>query len=431
MPNPSRRVFLGAAPAGVAWAQGAASRPGPNDRVNLAVVGIRGRGKDHIRNFAKIPHARVDTLCDVDERLWPEAAELAEQATGQRPRFQGDLRRVLDDKSIDAVSLALPNHWHALACVWACQAGKDVYLEKPGSHNLWEGRKTVEAANKYNRIVQIGTQYRSRPGIRAAMDFLHAGKLGKLYMVRAVVFRPRERLERRAEAPAPNGVAYDLWLGPAPWRPFNPGRFHYNWHWFWDTGNGETGNNGPHAMDLARWALHKYEHPARIQSMGGLDGWDSFQETPNSQISVLEYAGGERVQLEVRNLYTNAEDGVGEGLFFYGSEGWMRTNYGSWATFFGRKHEPGPAGAPEPRPLPEPHFENFLHAVRTRNRDLLHARIEEGHLTSAMCHLANIAYRTRRTLVFQSDREEFPGDAEANSYLRRRYRYPYVMPDPV
>ncbi len=410
----------------------------PNDTINVAVMGIRSRGAEHAGSFARLPNVNVAALCDIDERLLSQAAAKVEKISGRKPKTEVDIRRALDNRDIDVVSIAAPNHWHALATIWACQAGKDVYVEKPASYNIAEGRMMVEAAHKYNRIVQVGTQNRSRPLVRAAMDFLHAGKLGKIHMIKCVIFRPRDSIGRKPDGPVPPGVHYDLFRGPAPMRPFNENRLHYNWHWFWDTGNGETGNNGPHYTDMARWALLKYEHPVRVQSIGGMDVFDSDQETPNNQLSILEYRDGTRVQVEVRGLYTNAEDNMTMGLLIFGSEGWMRLASDDWATFYGRKNQPGEKMTQKDAATridtldtrgggDSPHFANFIDAVRTRKTEILTAPILEGHLSAAMCHLCNIAYRTRRTLVFDSDKENFPGDEEANRYLTRQYRRPFSV----
>ncbi len=412
----------------------------PNDTINVAVMGIRSRGSDHAAALAKLPNVHVAVLCDIDERLFPKTVDMVEKISGKRPKTEIDIRRVLDNREIDAVTIAAPNHWHALATIWACQAGKHVYVEKPVSYNISEGRKMVEASRKYDRIVQVGTQNRSNPTVRAAMEFLHAGKLGKIYMIKCVVFRPRESLGRKANSPVPPGVHYDLWVGPSPWKPFNENRFHYNWHWFWATGNGETGNNGPHYTDVARWALQKYEHPRRIQSMGGNDVFDQDQETPNTQMTLMEYADGTRVQLEVRGLYSNAENGMTMGLLIFGSEGWMHLDGDGWKTYFGRKNEPGVQRSEKEDKVEKQdnrytedgaHFFNFIEAVRANKREAQTADILEGHLSATMCHLGNIAYRTGRQIVFDPANENFPGDAEANGYLSREYRYPFVVPEKV
>ena len=410
----------------------------PNETIQVAVMGIRSRGTAHAQTLAKLPNVNVAAICDIDERELPKIVADVEKISGKKPRTETDIRKVLDNKEIDAISIAAPNHWHALATIWACQAGKHVYVEKPVSYNIFEGRKMVEASRKYDRIVQTGTQNRTNPLVRSAMEFLHAGKLGKIYMVKCVVFRPRESLGHKPNSAVPPGVNYDLWVGPAQWRPYNENRFHYNWHWFWDTGNGETGNNGPHYTDVARWALQKYEHPKRIQSMGGYDIFDCDQETPNTQMSMMEYADGSRVQMEVRGLYTNAEDGIRMGLLFYGSEGWMHLGGSEWKTYYGRKNEPGEKRSdkddhPTDIKLTEDgaHFWNFIEAVRANKRELQTADILEGHLSAAMCHLSNIAYRTGRQVVFDSANECFHGDSEASSLLRREYRLPFVVPEKV
>ena len=448
----NRRKFVRSA--GTAAAAVAASAPfvrtgkaagrSPNETINVAVIGIRGRGWQHAQNFAKIPNVVVRTLCEPDENLFEERAADVEGLSGVKPKFEKDIRKVCEDKDIDVISIANQNHWHSLAAIWGCQAGKDVYLEKPISHNIWEGRKVVEAARKYDRIVQTGTQRRSEPYVKSAIDYIHSGELGRVYMVRLLVFRPRESIGRGKIEPVPPGIDYDLWLGPAPYRPFIPNRFHYNWHWFWDTGNGETGNNGPHRSDIARWALQKYEHPRKIQSLGGIYGWtDSDQETPNTQVSTMEYSDGTLVQLEVRNLYTNGEAGIGVGMLFYGTKGWMRVGGGKWETFFGREDEPGPTmtGKEAEEAMrdtlnirgmdDEPHFFNFIDAVRAHDRRILTADVLEGHLSTSMCHLCNIAYRTGRTLIFDSESETFVGDEEANHLVSRDYRYPFVVPEEV
>ena len=418
------------------------ARSSPNDTVNIAVMGIRSRGGALAEGFAKLPKVNVATICDIDENLLPKAVAEVEKACGKTAKTETDIRRVLDNKEIDAVVIAAPNHWHALATIWACQAGKDVYVEKPISWSISEGRRMVETARKHDRIVQVGTQNRSRPLIQSAVDYLQAGKLGKIYMIRCLLFRPRESIGHKPNGAIPNGVHYDLWTGPAAMRPFNENRFHYNWHWFWETGNGETGNNGPHYTDIARWILKKYEHPVRAQSMGAVDVHDTDQETPTTQISTLEYGDKTRVQIEVRNWYTNSEDGLRMGLLVFGSEGWMRLGSDDWATFFGRKDEPGPKMSEKEANArgdtlntrgggEEGHLANFIDCVRSRKRQDLRAELLEGHYSTAMCHLSNIAYRTGRQVIFDSTSETFTGDAEANSYLTRNYRPPFLVPAKV
>jgi predicted dehydrogenase len=414
---------------------------GANDRINIAVIGIHGRGREHYREWARNPGVRVKTICDPDENLFKACSDELEKLQGSRPKTEFDLRRVFDDKDIDAVSIATPDHWHALTAIWACQAGKHVYAEKPISHNIWEGRKVVEAARKYNRIVATGMQNRSINGVREAMKFLHEGKLGDIYMARALCFKPRDSIGKQPDAPVPPGVHYDLWLGPAPARPFNPNRFHYNWHWFWDYGCSDMGNQGPHQMDIARWGLNKAVHPKKIKCVGGYFAFDSDQESPNTQIATFEYDDGKIVQFEVRGVYTNSEEGILIGNLFYGALGWMQLNGNEWKTFFGRKNQPGPSytnadeKAADPSVLTgsgsSPHFRNFIDTLRSGNRMNLPADIEEGHMSTSMCHLGNISNRLGRELTFDSHAERFIGDDIADSYLTRNYRNPYVVPEKV
>ncbi|MCE5249654.1 Gfo/Idh/MocA family oxidoreductase [bacterium] len=419
---------------------------GANDRIVMAVIGIRSRGNQHYREWTNIPNVEVKTLCDIDENLFGERVKEVEKLQGKKPLTEYDLRKVLDDKEIDAVSIATTDHWHALATIWACQAGKHVYVEKPTSHNIWEGRKMVEAARKYNRIVAAGTQNRSIRNVRKAMEFLHQGGIGKVYMAKGLCFKPRDSIGRKQECPVPPGVHYDLWLGPAPWRPFNPNRFHYNWHWFWDYGCTDLGNQGPHQMDIARWGLNKSVYPRKIKCVGGYFAFDSDQETPNTQLSTLEYEDGTILQFEVRGLYTNGEADVRIGNLFYGSEGWMYLNGSTWKTYFGRENTPGPSSddiaeqskaeeSADPMNLAgaggEGHFANFIYALRTNNWMNLTGDIQDGHLSTALCHLSNISNRLGRELTFDSQAERFVGDDIADSYLTRNYRYPYVVPEKV
>ncbi len=358
---------------------------------------------------------------------------------GSAPGTEWDLRRALDDKDIDAVVIAAPDHWHALATIWACQAGKHVYVEKPCCHNIWEGRKMVEAARRHNCIVEVGFQNRSIANVRAAMKFLHSGGLGDVYMAKGLCFKPRDSIGHKSNEPTPEGVHYDRWLGPAPSRPFNRNHFHYEWHWNWTYGCGDIGNQGPHQFDIARWGLNQTEHPVRISSSGGYFKWDSDQETPNTQTAALEYADGKIMQFEVRGLYTNDENGIRIGNLFYGTEGWMHLNGGNWKTYFGRKNETGPSSEnaeeyADPMNLAGAggggHISNFLYAVRSGDHNDLTSDIESGFTSTALPHLANIAYRTGAMLTFDGEKERFVGHqaSEANKLLTRDYRKPYVVP---
>jgi predicted dehydrogenase len=420
----------------------------PNNTVQVAVIGVRSRGKDHYRALLKIPNVRIATLCDIDERLFPEAVAEVEELAGYRPATETEYRRVLDDKNIDAVSIATPNHWHALQTIWACQAGKDVYVEKPVSHTLLEGRKMVDAARKYNRVVQTGTQARSSIDMGQAMKFMNEGGLGEIYMAKGLCLKPRGNIGHVENSAVPEGVNWDAFLGPAPFRPFNENRFHYKWHWFWDTGNGDLGNQGIHQADFGRWALNKVTHPTRIQAMGNYFVWDSDQETPNIQTIDFEYDDGNILQFEVRGLGTNAEGGIRIGNLVFGSKGWIKLDsedVGGGQAYFSEIHiqpsgfssyneEEGPVFTNEDPATGDSvvnHFTNFIDCVRSGRWQDLNADILEGHLSSSLCHLGNIACRLKRSLAFNPETETFVNDNEANSYLTKIYRSPCVLPEKV
>ena len=433
----NRRRFLGAG----------LSVLGAADRVRVAVVGVRSRGWRHVECFHELAKDNVEVaaLCDVDESVLRQRAAGYQALSGRKAKTVVDVRKILDDPNIDAVAFATPNHWHALGTIWACQAGKDVFLEKPASHNIVEGRKLVEAARHYRRIVQHGTQARSNPVMREGVQRLREGVIGDVYMARGIVSKWRESVGRLVEEPAPAGVHYDLWVGPAPMKPFARLRFHYLWHFLWDYGNGEIGNQGAHQLDIMRWGLGLDTHPSLIQSSGDCFVHRDDQQTPNVQLAAFQYAGRKLLlQFEVRPWFTNHEAGIGEiypsrgagdvvGVIFHGVEGYMvMPGYTSYHTFLGRGRKPGPKAEWPGDPAANlDHFRNFIRAVRSRKAGDLTADIEEGHLSSALSHLANIAYRTRRTLKFDPGTETFPADEEANRLLTRAYRPPYGMPEKV
>ncbi len=414
----------------------------PNERINIAVVGIsgqrknvrgmiNGRGIVHVNTYAKIPNVAVTTLCDVDERLFPGMVTVVENQFGIKPQVRTDFRDLLDDKDIDVISIATPDHWHALMTVWACQAGKDVYVEKPVSHNVSEGRKMVDAARKYNRIVQSGICYRSSKAVKEGIRFVHEGKLGKVYMAKGITYRYRVPIEHVPDSPIPEGVHWDLFLGPAPYRPFNENRYIYQWHWYWDTGTTEFGNNGIYRMDTVRWALNKNTHPVKIHCAGGKYMRDDDQEVPNILVAIYEYADGTIVQNEVRSLCTNPEGLPDSGdCFLYSDQGWMTFNGSGYKTYFGTKNEPGPAKSDRDFPAEEltNGWENFINCVRSRKREELDNDILEGHLSASLGHLGVISHLTERKLTFDPLKEKFVGDPDADKLLTRDYRKPFVMP---
>ncbi|WP_435011090.1 Gfo/Idh/MocA family protein [Tundrisphaera lichenicola] len=400
-----------------------AKKVGPNDQLRVAIIGVRGRGMEHVAGYLKLKDARITTICDADRNVIGPATKAIETFQGSAPKYVQDLRKVFDDPEVDVVSIATPNHWHSLATIWACQAGKDVYVEKPVSHNIFEGRKMVEAARKYNKVVQTGTQCRSHQGIQDAIEFLQSGKLGKLYMAKGLCYKPRGSIGHKPVGPVPEGLDYDLWTGPAELTPFNPNKLHYNWHWVWNTGNGDLGNQGIHQMDLARWGLGKREFPKTVMSSGGRYGYEDDGETPNTLTTAFEFDDA-LLQFEVRGLATNDEMGVRIGDLFYGSEGVLAiTSYTDWQTFMGPKYQKGPGGKGG-----GDHFNNFLQAVRTRDVRSLNADIEEGHLSSAYCHLGNIAYKLGRKLHINPSTESFVDDAQADALLTRNYRKGFEVP---
>jgi predicted dehydrogenase len=435
---------------------------GANDRVRVGIVGLRGRGESHIRGFGSLPNAEIAALCDIDDNVMSE--RLAQvRKMGFKPDTYFDVRKLLDDKSIDAISIATPHQWHALIAIWAMQAGKDVYIEKPCSHNLWEGKQLVRATAKYKRIVQHGTQSRSLPSMIDAVGKLqNDGVIGDIYLSRGLCFKWRDTIGHTPVSPVPAGVHYELWTGPAPLSPFTKNHFHYNWHWFWAYGNGDLGNQGIHQLDIARWGLGPgLGFPTKISAVGGKVMFDDDQQTPNVLNCSFEFERANHkpvlLEFEVRHWMTNheaeigvarkastasgerAEGGIGPkegsynsvGNIFYGSKGYMAIdNASGYKTFLGQSQEPGPSA-----PLgKEDHFANFINCVISRKKEDLRAPIEEGHLSAGLAHLANVSYRLGRTLHFDPVSQMVKGDEEANHLLRdgdRGYRTPYVVPENV
>jgi predicted dehydrogenase len=482
----SRRQFLGrtvaAAGVGAGFAIGGTRSSGrvigANDTVRVAVAGLNGRGKSHVDEFSKMPGVAVVALVDPDTRTYDGRIRQVESNGGRAPSTVQDIRRVLEDKDIDAVSIATPNHWHALMTLWALQAGKDVYVEKPCSHNVHEGRIAVEAARRYGRIVQHGTQSRSSREWALAAEAVRSGKLGKLLISRALCYKPRGSIGVKPMAPPPREVDFNLWLGPAPEQPFHANLVHYNWHWFWDFGNGDIGNQGVHQMDIARWLIPGPDgkgvtYPKTVLSAGGRFGEKDQGQTANTQVSLMDF-GGTLLLFEVRGLKTGDYLGEKVGNIAHLEEGTIIG--GKFAREGSKTFEPleklGITTEPKRGPG-KGHFGNFIAAVRSRKPEDLNADILEGHYSSALCHLANISYRLGtdvpfdapasafgedgevhetlaraaehlrendvsldgttyrlgRKLTVDAGTESFVGDAEANRLLTRPYRAPFVVPD--
>jgi predicted dehydrogenase len=452
---------------------------GANDDIRLAIVGLKKKGKEHLEIFPKVPGIRIVALCDADTQFL-DAEEKKFKDRGEKVARYVDYRKLLDDKDIDAVVVVTPDHWHALMTVWACQAGKDVYVEKPLSHNIWEGRKMVEAARKYKRIVQTGSQDRSDVGERAAVEYIRQGNLGRIELARAISYGLRESIGRaNGPQPIPASLDYDLFQGPASLVPLMRKELHYDWHWFWDTGTGEVGNLGAHNVDESRWALGRKDVAPRAVTIAGRVGMQDDGQTPNTQITFFDYDPvpiiyevrglRRRKGLRAREHYRGTSFGMiihCEGGYFAGGRG------GGWAydTKGKRiKQFPGDGGIE--------HQANFIQAVRSRKVSDLRADILEGHVTATLCHMANISYRLGRkesperiaeavagndilaeaferclkhlkanevdlqrepmtigpSLNFDGENERFVGEFSdmANMYLRRNYRAPFIVPDEV
>jgi predicted dehydrogenase len=437
---------------------------GANDTVRVAVAGLNGRGGSHVNEFSRMQGVEIAYLVDPDTRTFAKHL----RALKNRPQTVQDVRKALDDKSVDAISIATPNHWHALMTIWACQAGKDVYVEKPCSHNVHEGRVAVEAARKHQRVVQHGTQQRSSGGTARVIEAIKSGQLGKLLVSRGLCYKPRKSIGRHPPTPAPNEVDFNLWTGPAPQQPHHKNLVHYNWHWFWDFGNGDIGNQGVHEMDAARWAIPGATLPKSVISLGGRFGYSDQGQTPNTQVAVFDF-GETKLVFEVRGLPTEGLRGEKVGNVFHLEAG----------TIVGGRFYPKDSDKPAALPKVEAkrgpgggNFGNFIAAVRSRKADDLNADILEGHYSSALCHLANVSYRlgaggpvdktksllsgdkdaaeavermkehlaqngvalagldcrVGRRLAFDPRTERFVGDDEANKLLTRDYRKPFVVP---
>ena len=490
-----RRSFLQGSAGAVALPFVARRSPlGANDTLRVGVVGFRSRGNAHIRGFDRLDGVRVTALCDVDAKVLERGANaLAKRRAkkrgkpdaGDRVATYADIRKMLDDDVVDIVALATPNHVHALHAIWAIQAGKDVYVEKPVSHNVWEGRQIVNAARKHGRIVQTGTQSRSNPGLRQLIAWVQGGGLGKIQLARGLCYKPRGSLGKSSKALAvPEHIDFDLWCGPAPKGPIMRRQLHYDWHWVWPTGNGDLGNQGIHQMDMCRWVLGYDKLCNKVTSFGGRLGYDDDGTTPNTLVTHFDF-GGVPLIFEVRGLRSRKAaaavkgkkrktppmdryKGVGIGCVFHCEGGWVSvTSYGGGAAFDhdGVKIKQWRKGGD--------HFANFIEAVRSRKSDDLHADILEGHLSSALCHLGNISYlrgkhasldelrascaqdewmqevhgrfakhlernavdiaktpiRVGPSLAFDPGSERFVGDERANAMLTRDYRAPYVVPE--
>jgi len=456
---------------------------GANNDIRVGVIGVGGQGGGHIGYFHKLDGVRVVAICDADRSHVEGKARDFEKKNNAKLKTYIDVRKMLDDKDIDVVSTATPNHWHSLVSVWACQAGKDMYCEKPVSHNIWEGRKIVEAARKYNRIVQTGTQRRSSEAYIEAYEYIKQGHIGAIKWVRGFCYKPRFRGNgivngTNGPIPVPKSVDYNLWCGPAEMEPLRRKDLHYKWHWVWNTGNGDLGNQGIHEMDLSRWALGDPKLAPRVCSVGGRFAVSDAGETPNTQIVFLDYKPAPLI-FEVRGLPRRRGEtamdnyrGTRIGVVVQCEQGYFAAGEGGgW--IYDKKDEKvkqftGSGGE---------HYQNFINAVRSRKVGDLNADIEKGHLSSALCHMGNVSYRLGKKmnvdeikkaigdnadlmdsfermlehlkanevdlekepitmgpmLTMDPETEKFTGELSdmANMYVKRNYREPFVVPDKV
>jgi predicted dehydrogenase len=443
----NRRQFLKRSAAGAAGvivagrlhATPASSRPiGANGDIRIAVIGFKSHGRTHIKAYQSMPGVRLVALCDVDEQVLASEAAALDRAGVRVARYR-DLRALLDNKEIDAVSLAIPNHWHALASIWACQAGKDVCVEKPVSHCIWEGRKIVEAARKYGRMVQADLDYRSRATQQQAVAFLRSGQLGKVVHARAWDYKRRDGIGKVVGPQRiPEHVDYDLWCGPAPVRPLMRTKLHYDWHWQWATGNGEIGNNGSHQLDRLRWAIGKENLPATVLTFGGRYGYVDDGETPNTLAAVYDY-DGIPVIYEARNLPDKsgskqmddllAETAGGKPVRLRRSEG-AGLNDG-YAVFceggylhnmiaFDNDGKEIRRFTGDERMRPQ---EKFIAAVRSRKTADLATDILEGHRSASICHMGNLSIQCGGAQTFAQAANDLHDNAPAAAALERMSRH--------
>jgi predicted dehydrogenase len=495
MSKHNRRQFLqraaaagvGAAAFSISGTKAAGRVPGANGRVRVAVAGVNNRGQEHLAAYAKLKDkVEIAYLVDPDGRLFEQKSKWVKDNTGDSPKCEKDLRKVLEDKDVDAVSIASPNHWHALQAIWSIQAGKDVYVEKPCSHNIHEGRRLVEVAEKSDRIVQHGTQTRSNPAYMAEIAALQSGKYGKLLVAYGFANKPRPSIGFKPLGEPPKELDFDVWVGPAPMQPYHDNLVPYKWHWFWDFGNGEIGNQGVHQMDIARWAMHDDAEPKSVVSLGGRYGQKDQGQTPNTLLSVFDF-GEAKLVFEVRGLvdgkhskvcneFYTTEGAIREGLFFPRgkTKGELLPDVDPEAitgrvTLSGKAVRPWSGKAFQD--AQQLHFNNFIDCVISRKRKDIRSQIIDGHRSAILSHIANISYRLGaespildpvsrlggdasaheafgamkqhladagvklddtlccigRKLQFDAKAERFPDAEEANKMLTRAYRAPFLL----
>jgi len=407
----------------------------PNDRITIAMMGVKGRGGSVLNTFAARPHVDVKYICDIDPGVLAARTQAVAEATGKKPTPIVDFRKALEDKSVDALVIGTPDHWHALPTILACQAKKDVYVEKPDGHNIQEGRTMVAAGKKYERVIQMGTQSRSGAHFLAAMEYLKTGAIGRPLFAKAWESGKQGSIGKPADSDPPAGLDYDTWLGPAPLRPFNVRRFHGNWRWFFDYGSGDLGNDGVHRLDVARWAFETALDAAKEKELGPVKSvsahgakcyFDDLQEWPDNLMVTYDFGQGRLMTYEMRLWSPYPLEGETEGAAVFGDQGYVVLGNGGWRAYAGKgklvKEESGSYANDVA------HVQNFLDCMASRGKP--NADLETiGHPSSLLCHLGNAAWRAGRTLQFDFEKYEFTGDADANRFIsREEYRKPWLLP---
>jgi predicted dehydrogenase len=438
MEHQTRRSFTRTAGMAAACATGSFLNLNPlakgaNEKVVLALIGGRNQGRgDALRAIKQ--GAEIKTFCDLDQAILDKVNPDLERAQNKVPGTTKEFRRVLDDKDIDGVIVAVPDHWHTNITLLACQAGKDVYIEKPLSQTIHQGHLIRDAARKYNRVVQVGTQNRSNVNFQTAIEYVKSGKLGKICEIGAWECQVRRSIGNPPDSDPPGTVDYDVWLGPAPKRPFNINRFHYNWRFFWDYGNTEQGNQGVHMLDVALWGIQALRGldsclPTRVSGNSGIYWLKDAKEVPDTQVLTYEY-GDFMLTWELRSFARHHPiDGSREGIAFIGTDATLMIHgegyEGSWKVYPSDRSV-GPSAEPADKSQDGLHEKNFIDCIRSRRRP--NADVEIGRLASTICHLGNICTRLRRDILFDPKTENFGRDKEANSYLTKEFRRPYATP---
>lgn len=414
-----------AAAASASLAVGRYAKASPNDRVQVCVIGVRGRGSGVGKNFASLPDVQITHICDVNESLLDGYGKQIEEIQKSAPKAINDLRRALDDKSVDAIVVTTPDHWHALATIWGCQAGKHVYVEKPISNNVFEGRQMVLAARKHNRVVQVGTQSRSVPHYAEIVKLLRDGRIGRVHMAKAWNSQQRRRVASVPDEPVPAGLDWNIWQGPAPERNYNANRYTYGWRWMWDYGTGDMGNDGVHDLDIARWGLG-VDYPTEVQCTADkLVFAGDIQETPDTQLATFKFPDQQALLVYEQRLWSPYhQEGFENGVAFYGTDGYIVVGRQGWK-LVEKRNKVAIENAVTFSDMP--HIQNFVDAIK--NGSQLNCDIEEGYKSTLLAHLGNISFRVGRPLKFDSQTHSITGDQEANSLLKREGRNEFRIPD--